>query len=273
MNIFKNDWDSPVSQERLQLVFEHRHQEYGAYRLRRDYSRTVLLAFLLTFGLAGLITSGPFLMNYLLPAPVKYIELGPEVILDPLLMTKPEKQEYFIEEKKETSMKSATETKANSEQFTNLKVSETDSSKMKTQDELSTTTVATTTHKTDSTNTNTEPLPITTGTNNTTSTFITWAQKMPEFPGGEADMMKYLKKNIRYPGQALAENITGTVYLSFIINTEGKVSQVKILKGIGGGCEEEAVRVVKSMPVWEPGKQNGNPVNVQLTLPVSFKTR
>jgi protein TonB len=96
---------------------------------------------------------------------------------------------------------------------------------------------------------------------------------MPEFPGGEADMMKYLKKNIRYPGQALAENITGTVYLSFIINTEGKVSQVKILKGIGGGCEEEAVRVVKSMPVWEPGKQNGNPVNVQLTLPVSFKTR
>lgn len=273
MNIFKNNWDNPVSQERLQLVFEHRHQEYGAYQLRRDYSRTVLTAFLLTFAISGLIVTGPLIVHHLFPPAKKFIELGPEVVLDPLLMNKIEKQEIFFEEKKETAANTPKDTKAATEQFTNLKVSDVDSSQVKTQELLSTTLVATSTNKSDSTHHSTEPLPGSTSTNSAANSFTTWAQKMPEFPGGEAEMLKYLRKNIKYPGLALSENITGTVYLSFIINTEGQVSQIKVLKGIGGGCEEEAMRVVKSMPAWEPGRQNGNPVNVQLTLPVTFKTR
>ena len=96
---------------------------------------------------------------------------------------------------------------------------------------------------------------------------------MPEFPGGENAMLKYLSNNIKYPVDAREANITGIVYLSFIVDKEGEIKNIEILKGIGGGCEEEAMRVIKNMKKWKPGKQNGQSVNVQFKLPVSFTLR
>ena len=94
--------------------------------------------------------------------------------------------------------------------------------------------------------------------------------EMPFFPGGETELHKYFLTRIRYPREARESNIEGTVYLSFIIESNGTVSNIKVLRGIGGGCEEEAIRVASTMPDWTPGKQNGNPVRVKLTLPVKF---
>jgi periplasmic protein TonB len=99
---------------------------------------------------------------------------------------------------------------------------------------------------------------------------FTIVQDMPSFPGGDAAMLSYLGKNIKYPTLAKESGIQGTVYVTFVVEKDGSVSNVKVLRGIGGGCDEEAIRVVKSMPRWTPGKQRGKPVKVQYNLPCRF---
>ena len=96
-------------------------------------------------------------------------------------------------------------------------------------------------------------------------------QKPPSFPGGEAELFKYLSKNIDYPALAKENNISGVVPLTFVVGKDGTVSDVQILRDIGGGCGKEAVRVVKAMPKWSPGEANGHAVKVRYTLPVRFK--
>ncbi len=96
-------------------------------------------------------------------------------------------------------------------------------------------------------------------------------QKPPSFPGGEAELLKYLAQNIKYPPLARENNIQGVVALTFVIGKDGSVKDVNVVKDIGGGCGKEAVRVVQSMPKWIPGEANGNPVKVRFTLPVRFK--
>ncbi len=99
----------------------------------------------------------------------------------------------------------------------------------------------------------------------------TIVETMPEFPGGRAKMMGFLAANISYPQAARDKGVEGRVYVSFVVNEDGSVSDVKVLRGIGGGCDEEAVRVVQSMPNWKPGTQKGKPVRVAYNLPINFK--
>jgi protein TonB len=99
---------------------------------------------------------------------------------------------------------------------------------------------------------------------------FTIVEEMPTFPGGEDKMIEYIAKNTKYPPVARENDIKGRVFVNFYIDKEGKVQGVKLIRGIGGGCDEEALRVVRSMPPWKPGKQNGRPVNVYYNLPVNF---
>ena len=92
----------------------------------------------------------------------------------------------------------------------------------------------------------------------------------PEFPGGLDALSKFIADNIKYPQLAKENNITGRVFVSFVVEKDGRVGQVKILRDIGGGCGNEAVRVVKMMPKWKPGKQRGKAVRTQFNLPVNF---
>lgn len=96
-------------------------------------------------------------------------------------------------------------------------------------------------------------------------------EQQPSFPDGEAAMFKYLRDNMDYPAMARENRIEGTVYIEFVIAKDGSVTSAIVKRGIGGGCNEEALRVVKSMPKWSPGKQQGNPVKVKFILPVKFK--
>jgi len=96
-------------------------------------------------------------------------------------------------------------------------------------------------------------------------------EEMPSFPGGEAERNKFLSENIHYPQLAVENSIQGTVYISFIVKTDGHIDEVKILRGIGGGCDEEALRVVGKMPRWISGRQNGKPVNVLFNMPIYFR--
>lgn len=95
-------------------------------------------------------------------------------------------------------------------------------------------------------------------------------ESMPEFPGGEAAMYKFIADIIEYPRLAKETGISGRVFVTFVVEKDGRVTDVQILRGIGGGCDEEAIRVIKAMPKWTPGKQRGKPVRVQFRMPIKF---
>ena len=97
------------------------------------------------------------------------------------------------------------------------------------------------------------------------------AEVMPEFPGGDQAMMDFVAKNVQYPQEARDKEISGRVLVGFVVEKDGSITDVKVVKGIGGGCDEEAVRVVKAMPKWKPGKDKGKPVRVSYMMPFTFK--
>lgn len=96
-------------------------------------------------------------------------------------------------------------------------------------------------------------------------------EQMPSFPGGMGAMMQYLSSNIKYPKEAEKKGIQGRVLLSFIVQTDGSITDVRISKSVDPSLDKEAIRVVKSMPKWIPGRQNGEPVRVKYTFPVTFR--
>lgn len=99
---------------------------------------------------------------------------------------------------------------------------------------------------------------------------FTFVEQQPTFPGGEAAMLKFIYDNIKYPAIARENGISGTVHIQFVVSKTGEISKAKVLRGIGGGCNEEAIRVVNMMPNWNPGKHNGRAVPVTFTMPIKF---
>ena len=95
-------------------------------------------------------------------------------------------------------------------------------------------------------------------------------EQQPEFPGGLRALGDYMSKTLRYPRSAASAGVSGRVFVSFVVNTDGSLTDVAVLKGIGFGCDEEALRVVRQMPRWKPGKQSGRAVRVKYNLPISF---
>ncbi len=96
-------------------------------------------------------------------------------------------------------------------------------------------------------------------------------EEMPQYPGGPSAMKKYIDSNIKYPISAMENDIQGRVFVNFVVEKDGSITNVEVLRGIGGGCDEEAVRVVQSMPKWLPGKNHGTAVRVSFNVPVIFK--
>ena len=95
-------------------------------------------------------------------------------------------------------------------------------------------------------------------------------EEMPSFPGGEVKLMEHIAKNIKYPQIARETGVQGRVFVGFVVEPDGSISNVKLLRGIGGGCDEEAMRVIKGLPKWKPGKQRGKAVRVSYQIPVNF---
>lgn len=100
---------------------------------------------------------------------------------------------------------------------------------------------------------------------------FTAVEQNPEFVGGQAKMYQYLGENIKYPAAAQRANISGRVFVKFVVEDDGSIGDVKVMKGIGFGCDEEAIRVVKSMPRWKPGVQNGKNVRVYYNMPIVYR--
>ena len=96
------------------------------------------------------------------------------------------------------------------------------------------------------------------------------AEVMPEFPGGAEKMLEFIQDNIKYPEAARESGTQGRVFVEFVIETDGSISNANVIRGIGNGCDEEAVRLIQSMPKWKPGKQRGEAVRCSYMVPVVF---
>lgn len=94
--------------------------------------------------------------------------------------------------------------------------------------------------------------------------------KMASFPGGQEKMMKFIQDNKQMPAAAKEAGVTGRVIVDFIVEKDGSLSNIKVLRGIGKGCDEEAIRLIQSMPKWEPGENSGKVVRTSFMLPINF---
>lgn len=97
------------------------------------------------------------------------------------------------------------------------------------------------------------------------------AKEQPEYPGGEKELRKYLSLNLRYPNEALEHQVEGELQVSFVIGEDGTIADISVKRGLGYGCDEEAVRVVGKMPAWQPAQIGGKPVKVTYLLPIQFE--
>jgi periplasmic protein TonB len=105
----------------------------------------------------------------------------------------------------------------------------------------------------------------------TKENIFTWVEEMPRYKGDESELYKFFAENIKYPEIAKRAGVEGRVILTFIVSKDGSITNISVLKGIGAGCDEEAVRVLGMMGKWSPGRQNGNPVRVAISIPIVFK--
>ena len=109
--------------------------------------------------------------------------------------------------------------------------------------------------------------------NGSDDTIYRSAEQMPRFPGGEAALMKYLESHINYPPEAAKNNVQGHVIVQFVVKKDGSISEVKVVRSLDKDLDKEAIRVIKSLPKFTPGRQDGKAVNVWYTLPVTFKLK
>lgn len=253
-----------VAAQMDEIVFEHRNKTYGAYILRRLYnkhmSRALILAVIIL--LAGL--AYPLASSYYAQKRSKYIEKAASAeFID---MEKP-KEEAPPPPPPPPPPPAALEQKVKfvAPIVTTEEVVE--DADIFNQDELAQTTNEAVAVEEVVVETKVEVIEVP----EEKKEVFTIVEEMPSFPGGEAERNKFLAENIQYPQQATENGIQGTVYVSFVVDSKGNVTDVKILRGIGGGCDEEALRVVKMMPKWHPGKQNGKQVRVLFNMPIYFK--
>jgi periplasmic protein TonB len=261
------------------VVFSGRNTAYGAYELRRNYNKHVLVAALLAITIFTCGLGWPLLRSNAGPLTEKIPAVpdeGYKIIKYEPVLPQPPKQEP-IQEQKTPPVEAKVKTVA----FTEPKVVPNEhqgpEKNIPTIDQLKGALIGSTDQEGEIA-LNPNPISLETGNagagisigNEDANTVHDYVADMPYFEGGEAGLMRYIGKKIRYPRQAVLEQVEGVVVVSFVVNRLGKVTDATILKGLGYGTDEEALRVINSLPAWTPGRQNGKPVAVRYTLPIRF---
>lgn len=263
------------------IVFRGRNKEYGAYYLRRKYSKHMLLASTLATAIFSGALVGPLVDNIFFSDPVKYEKPIYTIVEPTIIYLPPPKPEPKPAQAATPPPAPAPEEKTATEKFTDIRVVDNSTETTETvpdQSRLSEVNIGT--EKVEgklpeipSVTINEEPpVGLEGGTGEApaeTEPFVV-VDQMPKFKGGDAELMLYLSRKLRYPGAAQRNGIEGTVIVTFVVGITGEITDVEVLKGLGYGTEEEAARVIQSMPKWEPGRQNGRAVPVRYTLPIRF---
>lgn len=249
-----------------EMLFEKRNKEYGAYAIRTTYNDSLIKALLILGAILLFIVGSTLAYNNFfaekplaLEKEIYFTDVITEVDLkDPTQQKKPEQTRTAY---KPATQAEATVVRDNPEIQPDPKIQ----TGVTTSSEIKGDTLDQIALVGDPKGTTPETKPV------IEDIVEIVADTMPQFPGGTEALMNFLSGNIVYPDKAVAMGIEGTVYVNFVVNKEGKVDNIKILKGIGGDCNEEAMRVVAKMPKWKPGKNAGKEVKVMFNLPIRFR--
>ena len=257
-----------ISQEWNDLVFEGRNKEYGGYLLRRTSDKRHIIALIIVVAVALVLFYSPKLFNILLP---KGEEAGERVTEQTVLATLDNKEEE-VQPEVEVKVQQLQELRATI-QFTEFKAVDKDITDIIAVSEIFETDAAVSS-VTQEGSTDVEIPPEIHNQGPDTGDDVVFEQfaveQQPDFPGGMESLYKYLGKELRYPMIMREMNIQGKIYVQFVVSKSGKVTNVKIARGLHPAGDEEAIRVVEKMPNWIPGKQNGVPVSVNYILPITF---
>jgi periplasmic protein TonB len=245
-------------------VFENRNKAYGAYFLRRVYKNNVLIGFLISASIISLALAGPLVYKAYFGGEV--VDGGQRKIIVKLaqIKTKIEEPKVKVEEiipKAASAKKLPPEVKPDTE----VKTDE----KFKTDDEMKDKNPG----KEDQEGKKNTPVELPSNAPEPAAPvepkIETWAEQMPVFPGGPSELMGYFAD--AYTDEAREEEIEGTVRISFVINIDGSISEIKLVKGIGHGVDEQVLKLAKKMPKWKPGVKKGTVVPIRMVQPIGFQ--
>ncbi|UBM60311.1 TonB family protein [Marinilongibacter aquaticus] len=262
------------------IVFEKRNKEYGAFALRQEYSEYLKMAFLWGVGSILLLFGGAWTFVHHGTKPVEK-NYGIETTLEdwnepdepedepPIVPPPPVEEKSVVQEETITFL--PPEPKADETVFEEVTPPSLD--------QLHGVRISNETREGEEVvNMFSAPPPLPTkvteviGLEETeeSKTFVA-VEQMPEFPGGVKAMYAFISEHMKYPNAAQRANVSGKVYVKFAVEKDGQISRISVLKSVGFGCDDEAIRVIKSMPKWNPGRQNGKSVPVWFTLPFAFQ--
>ena len=272
------------SKEWRDLIFDGKNKEFGAYELRKASDARHNKAMIVVVIFIAIAFILPFVVNTVLPKAEETISDEAEQALVALAQEAAEEEEQPEEEQQrfeEEKPEVLPEEVLNTVKVTELAIVDDDQVKkedeIKTQDELKDTQTAfgqtdfdkgtddlnvVREHKDEIVVEEKKPEP---------EKVFTAVEQMPQFPGGEGELMKFISNNIKYPAMAMENGVQGRVVVQFVVTKDGSVGEVKVIRGKDPDLDKEAVRVVKSLPKFIPGKMNGQAVNVWYTLPINFK--
>jgi protein TonB len=267
----------------VDLIFEGRNKAYGAYKLRRNTPRRNLVSILVIAALAILMMVFVWAKTAYDKYQAAHHPVEQVTELSALQQTKKKaevkRKVIQIPEKKQEVVKQV----KSSIKFTAPVIKKDDQVKpeemMKTQDQLMETNTAIGALDVKGNSENGEVLKVTQRVADepvkpkpeVENKVFDVVEQMPSFPGGQGALMKYLSENVKYPVVAQENGVQGRVVVSFVVERDGSISDVKVVRSVDPSLDREAARVVKSMPNWIPGKQNGSAVRVKYTVPVSFR--
>lgn len=246
------------------IIFENRNREYGAYQLRKGYASSLLTAILITMSLLMVVLFSPAIVSYLQKDQVKEIKPVRKLIYTELSAPPP------IDKPKPPPPQVQLPKLQKVIKFVPPKVvKETIVEEVPTIEEIKSNQVADVNIEGPTEVVFDEPVQEVVLEDE--NEIFTVVEQRPEFEGGYEALMKFIRDNMQYPPMARRMQIEGTVHVSFVVNKDGSISDVAILRGISSECDKEALRVVNLMPKWKPGRQNGRNVNVRFVMPLKFR--
>lgn len=262
---FDTTWMNLLQGTRNELVFAHRNKAYGAFDLRKSYPRRLGLSILAAVVFFGVMVGTPFVLSKVgdpepEPEKVRIVEVNLDLFQEDQPEEPPPPPEVVPPPQPQIETVQFVAVEASDEPV---------EAPPPTQEDLSETVASTTTQEGDKIDAPPPPPPPV-----EEETFdLAAVQEQPGFPGGMGKMYEYLQRTTKYPDMEFDAGIQGKVYVEFVVERDGSIDEVKVRRGVSPGLDREALRAVRSMPKWEPGKMNGKPVKVRFTIPVDFKLK
>ncbi|MCX2575120.1 energy transducer TonB [Pedobacter sandarakinus] len=271
-NVYKTEW--------LDLVFANRNKTYGAYQLRSKSSSIMTRALFITSGFFLLVAFAPLVYSKIYPTVVE--EVAPPTVVDLSNVIHDMKKKVEPEKKPEPQKAEPVKVKTVNMTSNIVVVDKPELKDPPTMKEIENAMISNITQEGEikpnlvlNTVTNAgngDGLGKQEGTGADEGVIdLGGVDEYPEFAGGMKAFTRYMERNLRYPSQAQDQGVVGKVFLSFVVEKDGSITDVKVLRGIGFGCDEEAIKVIKKSPLWKPGKNRGVPVRVRYNMPINFQ--